>query len=253
MPENEPETHVYMTDDLNVLRETRASRSALFPPDLREQWREAVPETRTGPWIVQPHWPCAFRETIMYILGHEAMSNYQRRYMETMAEIATRQGGDILEVGYGLGIATAAIEKRRRKRKIQTHYVIELNRHLAEVARRVKNVTVMERDYNERMPEIEGKQFDGILYDGYPLSFDDIHRDGVIFIERVAEQKMLKPDGVLTFYTDSAQELGRRFLTFLRGLGFQNIQTKQVPITPPRRKRQVWRQDHFIAPIVRHH
>jgi len=251
MPSEHPEDRIYMTDDTEMLRETIESRKDKYPPDLKDRWRDAEPEVRNGEWVWQPGWPPCFRERVLYVEGHEVMSNYQYRYMCKMAEIATRNGGDILEVGYGLGLATREIEKWRQKRRLRIHCVLELNRRLADEARKLNDVTVVEGDYTGHVPELEGRQFDGVLYDGYPLKEDEMHRDGVLFIERLVRDRLLKSGGILTFYANAAEELGQRFRAFLKELGFTTIETEKVRVAPPKRKRQIWRQNHFLAPMAR--
>lgn len=250
MPDEKQEK-IYMIDDTRALQETMESRRSNFPPDLKDRWADAVPEERDGELIWQSRWPFVFRERITYILGHEVMSNYQMPYMKKLAEIATRNGGDILEVGYGQGLATREIESWRKKRRVQTHSVIELNRHLAAEARQNKNLEVIEGDYTGHLPALEGRQFDAALYDGYPLKEDEMHRDGIIFIERLVKDRLLKPNGILTFYANATKELGQKFRGFLTDLGFTSIETEKVLITPPKRKRQIWRQNYFLAPIAR--
>ncbi len=233
---------LYMTDYPEVLDATTASRRNLYTPDFRRQFIVATPDiekTKEG-------------ETVMRVMGHEVMSTYQIPYMQTLAEIVTRNGGDILNVGYGLGLLDEEIEKYRRKRKIGNHYVVEINAHIAAEARRNKQLTVIEGDWRGAINDFRGTQFDGIAYDGYPLSLEEVHRDGVMFIERIVERNLLKKGGILTFFVDAADHLGERFLGLLHTLGFDRVEVKKVPIQIPDRERQIWRQDHFLAPVVQY-
>lgn len=238
MPEDDP---LYMTDDLDSLRETTESRSELFPPDLEERWRNAKPDIRNGELLWQPRWPFCFREAITYILGHEVISNYQRHFMNRMAEVVTRSGGNILEVGYGRGDATRAIECWRQKRNLGEHVVIELNRHLAAEARTIPNVTVREGDWETLLLELDtkGRRFGGILYDGYPLKLEDLHRDGVPFIQEALRGELLAPGGLLVFFADTQNELGQPFCNYvLTQPGIVSVTSEAVQVTPPKRKRQ---------------
>jgi hypothetical protein len=78
-----------------------------------------------------------------------------------------------------------------------------------------------------------------------------MHRDGIVFIERLVRDRLLKPNGILSFYANATKELGQKFRGFLTDLGFTSIETEKVPINPPKRKRQIWRQNYFLAPIAR--
>ena len=116
---------LYMTDYSETLQKTIQSRTHLYIDELDKNWKNAKPileKTSQG-------------ETILSIMGFEVMSDYQRPYMKKLAEVVTRQGGNILNIGYGLGILDKEIEKYRDTRKLQQHYVIELNKYIARQAR----------------------------------------------------------------------------------------------------------------------
>lgn len=246
-----PSEKIYMVDDTRALEETMATRRSAFPSDLKERWRDAPPDVRDGELIWQLGWPLVFRERITYILGHEVMSNYQLPYMKKLAEIVTRNGGNILEVGYGQGHAAREVESWRRTRRLQTHCVLELNRYLAEEARKLPHVEVVEGDYMSTLPALDGRQFDGVLYDGYPLTENEMHRDGIVFMEHLVRNGLLKANGILTFYANATKQFGQKFTRFLSDLGFTSIEAERVPVTVPKRKRQIWRQNSFLAPIAR--
>lgn len=234
---------LHMTDSILELEPTIESRRNLYPPDLKDKWKTATPN------IIKS---ADKKETILEIMGHEVMSSYQLPYMKKLADIVTQNGGDILNVGYGLGILDDEIEKLRKKHKLNEHYVIEFNEGIAKQARKNKNLIVIEDDWHEAIMKFRGKQFDGIVYDGYPLDISEAHRDGIIFIEKVVERNLLKEDGILTFYIDARDKLGEQFKSYLKSLGFNHLKIVKVPIKAPERKRQIWRADHFLAPILKY-
>lgn len=232
----------YMVDDTSSLQETFESRKSLYPTNLKQKWKIAKPlmvRTEEG-------------ETLLKILDHEVMSTYQLPYMKKLAEIATRKGGNILSVGYGLGLLDTEIENLRKNRKIESHTVIELNHHIAEQARKKENIQVLEGDWYNIIEDFRGTQFDGIVYDGYPLTLQEVHRDGIIFIERIVSRNLLKEKGILTFYVDAPNQFGKQFTAYLKNLGFQVIDFEKIPIKAPKRNRQIWKYDHFLAPVLQY-
>ncbi len=234
--------HIYMTDNTSELKKTIMNRESLYPKNLRQAWRDAKPIiTKT-----------AEGETVMRILDHEVMSNYQIPYMKKLADIVTQNGGDVLNIGYGLGLIDNEIESYRKTRKIGRHVVIENNKYIAASARKNKNLEVIEDEWQNAINRFRGDQFDGIIYDGYPLSLAEIHRDGIVFIEKIVERNLLRKNGTLTFYVDAAEKFGDDFSGYLNKLGFAFVKVEKVGITPPNRERQIWVRDHFLAPTIKY-
>jgi guanidinoacetate N-methyltransferase len=233
---------LYMTDNPHFLHETRANRQGLYLKDLKKTWKNSKPQKTTT----------AEGEVILEVLGHEVMSTYQLPYMKKLADIVTQNGGDILNVGYGLGIIDREIEAYRKTRKLGVHTVIEINKHLVREAEKIPNLKLIESDWHDALESFHGEQFDGIVYDGYPLIPEELHRDGILFIEKVVQRNLLKKNGVLTFYVDAKDSFGKEFTSFLEHLGFEYIQTEKVPIIAPKRNRQIWKQDHFLAPTLKY-
>ncbi len=233
---------LYMTDDVASLSTSLDSRKILYTEDLRDAWRQALPSLETT----------EDGERIMHILGHEAMSSYAAPYMKRLGDIVTRNGGHILNIGYGLGILDTVIESYRASRNIQDHIIIEINTHLAKEAQAIPHATVLEGSWEEALHTLPQEHFSGIVYDGYPLDLTELHRDGILFIETVAKLKLLKSTGTLTFFVDAPDTLGTQFRGFLKNLGFDYLALETLPITPPKRHRKNWQFDHFLAPIVKY-
>ncbi len=229
-----------MTDDVDMLKKLMKNRRSFYFPQFSQTYVNTKPEikiTESG-------------ERILNVLGIEVMSDYQRPYMKKLAEVVTRNGGDILEVGYGLGILSEEIEKYRISRKLGKHYVIEINKHLADEARKSLNLDVHEGDWKSVIKTFGKKKFDGIVYDGLALKQEDMHCDGVVFIKGIAKKRLLKENGTLTFFVDAADSLGSRFLGLLQELGFKCTELYKIEIHIPERKRQIWSDNHFLAPVV---
>ena len=95
----------------------------------------------------------------------EVMMDWEASIMERSAEFVCENGGDILEIGFGMGIASDYIQSHSPT----SHTIIELHPQLAEKAREwatgKSNVTIVEGDWIDVISTL-GK-FDGIFYDTY--------------------------------------------------------------------------------------
>ena len=73
----------------------------------------------------------SFTENKLDILGHAVMEDWETPYMRELAYIATQNRGTVLEVGFGMGISAAFIQKY----PIDKHIIIEANKEVANKAR----------------------------------------------------------------------------------------------------------------------
>ena len=93
------------------------------------------------------------------------MMSWEHPVMQRSAEFVCENGGDILEIGFGMGIASDYIQSYNPN----SHTIIEMHPELAEKAREWAsnkvNVTIIEGDWIEEVSEL-GK-FDGIFFDAY--------------------------------------------------------------------------------------
>ncbi len=104
------------------------------------------------------------------VLMHEWESSIMKKHADFVCEL----GGNILEVGFGMGISANFIQENG----VSSHTIIELHPQIAEKAREwaadKPNVTILEGAWEEIIPtlqegtiQITPKKFDGIFYDTY--------------------------------------------------------------------------------------
>ncbi len=95
----------------------------------------------------------------------EVMMDWEKPIMERSAKFACENGGDILEIGFGMGIASDFIQSH----DLVSHTIIELHPQIAEKARLWANdkpdVEIIEGDWLEVLPTLN--KFDGIFYDTF--------------------------------------------------------------------------------------
>ncbi len=155
----------------------------LIPGADKEAWKAAAAEISSESLAIE---------------GHPVMEAWERPYMAALAAVATKNGGRVLEVGFGLGIASAAIQEAA----IEEHVIIEANgdvfrrlsRFAATAGRPVRPIDGL---WEEVLPRLEAGSFDGILYDTYPLNRESQHRHQFDFLGRA--RRLLRPAGVATY------------------------------------------------------
>lgn len=184
------------------------------------------------------------------MLGHPVMSGWEEPYMRKLAEIATVKvgSGRVLELGYGLGISAGFIQLNPPAE----HAIIEMNRHVADEARRFagrceSKVTILEGLWQEVVPSLPSESFQGILFDTYPMSDHEVDVIFYTFLEHA--YRLLAPGGVLTYYSDEATWFSPEHLDGLRAVGFTKVDGVLCTIAPPDGC-EYWRQPSILAPIV---
>lgn len=93
----------------------------------------------------------------------EVMMSWEAPIMEKSAEFVCQNGGDILEIGFGMGIASDYIQSHGPS----SHTIIEMHPQIAERARvwasDKPNVTIIEGDWIQEIDSLGN--FDGIFFD----------------------------------------------------------------------------------------
>ncbi|RJQ80606.1 class I SAM-dependent methyltransferase [Amycolatopsis panacis] len=189
--------------DLNALHAAAERR----PP----QRDSSFDQYRTDDWTSAQE---NLDEDELIIAGQEVMQAWERPLMHRMAAIATRTHGDVLELGFGMGISATAILAEG----VRSYTVIEANSHVAERARAWaaerpdQTITIVEGRWQDRIDELG--QFDGIFFDTYPTSEEEALAHNVedtFYAEHFlpAGARHLRPGGVLTYYTNEIDSLSR--------------------------------------------
>ena len=99
------------------------------------------------------------------------MHDWETEIMKKSADFVCELGGDILEVGFGMGISAGFIQDAGAK----THTIIEIHPQIAVKAREwaadKKGVTIIEGDWLEVLSTLKHsgapRKFDGVFFDPY--------------------------------------------------------------------------------------
>ena len=113
--------------------------------------------------------PARFTNTGLSIGGFSVVETWERPIQRKLCSVASRRGGKILEVGYGMGMASTHI----RQSQPQEHWIIEAHPDVAAKARlevsQQPGVTLIEDLWQNIVMNFPSRFFDGIVFDAYPL------------------------------------------------------------------------------------
>lgn len=143
------------------------------------------------------------------------MEDWQNPIMQAMAKAVTQNQGDVLEIGFGRGVAADFVQSH----KPTSHTLIECNRAVIDdyyapwrVGYEDREIHMVEGFWEDTLSSLGA--FDGILFHTYPLSDDEyverVQRSVTFaahFFEHAAAH--LKPGGVFTYLTMEEDSLSR--------------------------------------------
>jgi guanidinoacetate N-methyltransferase len=158
----------------------------------------------------------------------------------------------VLEVGYGMGISASALQACN----VDSHIVIEC--HPDVIAHCVRthrsalasgSMHLMTGYWQDVTPMLADASVDGILFDTFPLSNQEMAGTHLFFFEEA--YRLLKPGGVLTYFSSETTTLGARHLEGLEQSGFErrNISFELCAVNPPDGCRY-WSSSSIVAPTV---
>jgi len=195
--------------------------------------------------------PAKFDKHTLKIAGHPVMEDWETSYMQRLAEIATFRGGSVLELGYGMGISAGFIEQNPH---VKSHTVIECHPDVAKKAIDDFRESVEQSTFHlftgfweDVTPQMADESFDGILFDTYPLTEEEVHANHFWFFKEA--HRLLKKGGILTYYSDEPKYFSTKHLIKLKEAGFHDINFEVCEVdTPP--DCEYWQYDTMIAPII---
>ena len=118
------------------------------------------------------------------------MMSWEKPIMKRHAEIVCKNGGDILEIGFGMGISADYIQQQKPK----SHTIVEIHPEIAKKARNWSkdkiNITIIEDDWYNVVNDL--RTYDGIFYDAE----NDKYK--IDFYQMI--KTLLKDNSVYTFF-----------------------------------------------------
>ena len=175
------------------------------------------------------------RETLK---DEEIMENWQIPLMEEMAKIVGETHGDILEIGFGRGISSTAIQNCG----VRTHTIVECNDSIVDKFYNWKEdypgseIQLIHGKWQDIVDQFE--VYDGIFFHTYPLNEDDIMEHIVRSVTYAAHffptaSKHLRSGGVFTYQTNEIDSLSRAHqrlvFKYFTSLSLKIVDTFELP------------------------
>ena len=144
----------------------------------------------------------------------DIMELWQVPIMQRMAELVTKAGGSVLEIGYGRGISAEMISVLKPRQ----HTIVECVPSIADACRAwaeeraQSEVRVLEGRWEEVVDQFE--TYDGIFFHTYPMDSEE-YAQSARNLANVAEPffevaaKYLAPGGVFSYYSNEMDSLAR--------------------------------------------
>lgn len=207
-----------------------------YSKESHESWKKTAP---------------LYTEKALLIKSYQVMQRWEDNYMKSLAAIVTSKGGDVLEVGFGMGISAGYIQKSK---KIDLHTVIECHPAIIEFARKMFNkelksgrMKLLEGFWEDITPNLADKLYDGILFDSCPLDSGVEFFQFFPFFEEA--YRLLKDEGIFTYFSDESKEISSEHRKELKIAGFKNIDFKICKVHPPK-SCEYWKHNTIISPII---
>lgn len=201
-------------------------------PDVREDWC---------------HMEVALDSVELSVGGWQVMQAWERPLMARLAREVTRNAGDILEIGFGMGISANEIAACG----CDSYTVIEAHPRIADMARdwcerQPFPASVIEGFWQDAIEGI-GQQFDGILFDTYPLSAMERGQNHFEFIPHAPA--LLKDSGILTLYSDETIEFRTAHMALLLA-SFAEVRLVRVDDLRPPDGCEYWQSSTMVIPVA---
>lgn len=178
------------------------------------------------------------------LTAEEIMEDWQIPVMERMAAAIAKNGGSILEIGFGRGISAEMIQKY----DIDSHTIIECNDavvdqfHLWKAKHSGKAIKLVHGLWQDTIDTLG--LFDGIFFHTYPLNEDEYMRyvnGSTTFAEHFFSHaaKHLRSGGIFTYFSNEVDSLSREHQRRLL-CHFSSFSVSIVPLQMPEDVKDTW-------------
>ncbi len=149
-------------------------------------------------------------------IQYEVMMDWEDSLMSASAAYVCQNGGDILEIGFGMGISAGYIQSHQ----ITSHTIIENHPQVIEKlkiwAQDKPNVNIIEGDWYEVKDQLS--TYDGVFYDTFGDS------DMRYFSSSLSS--LIKPGGIATWWNSNPSETNY--------YNIPGVEYDQITTTPPK-------------------
>jgi guanidinoacetate N-methyltransferase len=178
------------------------------------------------------------------------MQRWEDSYMAQLASVVTKNGGTILEIGFGMGISSNYIQAA----DIDKHIVIEAHPTVTQHALslmhkeiKLSKFTIIQGFWETTTKLLADQVFDGILLDTCPLTQETLYyHDHHFFAEAY---RLLKTGGLFTYFSDEATQLSQEHSNALREIGFSQVSSYAIDVQPSKNCRY-WHESRLVVPVI---
>ena len=187
----------------------------------------------------------------------EIMEDWQIPVMKAMAEAVTDTHGDMLEIGFGRGVASSLIQEQQ----VRSHTIIECNAHVIEGFARWRSqypgrkIRLVEGMWQDVVDSLD--QYDGIFFHTYPLTEEDFAEQVVQSVTFAAHffpaaERLLRPGGRFSYLTNESDSLsrGHQRLLFRHFSSFSLSRVTGLPLPDDTRDAH-WSAEMVIVKAIR--
>ena len=181
----------------------------------------------------------------------QVMQDWERPLMQAMARIAAESRGDVLEVGFGMGISATYLQELG----VRSYTVVECNDEVISHFERWRE-RYPDRDLRlirGRWQDVEDQlgRYDAVFFDTYPLDEEEFAAAvlrQITFAEDFVEvaARCLRAGGVFTYYTNEIDSFSRRHQRLLLQ-HFRSLELRVVDDLAPPRDCNYWWADSMVA------
>ncbi len=152
--------------------------------------------------------------TQLDLADDEIMERWQRPLMEAMADVATAGHGDVLEIGFGIGVSATEIQARG----VRSHTIIECNDYVVGRFEQWRqeypdaDIQLVHGRWQDTLDNLG--TYDSIFFHTYPLNEEeriDHFSQGTTFAAHFVPSAAnhLRPGGVFTYLTNEIDSMSR--------------------------------------------
>ena len=200
--------------------------------------------------------PANYDGSQLIIQGHQVMQEWERPVMKAMAEWVAETHGDVLEVGFGMGISATYIQEVG----VKSYTLVECNDGVIEAFEKWRlsypnsDIRLIRGKWQDTT-ELLGS-YDGVFFDAYATSEEEITayvRNSVTFAQAFfpVASNCLREGGVFTYFTDEVDSFSRAHqravLEFFRSMTLSAVR----PLFPPQDCNYWWEDSMMIVKAIK--
>jgi guanidinoacetate N-methyltransferase len=181
----------------------------------------------------------------------DIMEDWQIPLMRAMAEEVAGAHGDVLEIGFGRGIASDFIQEVG----VKSHTIVEVNDSVVERFHQWRtkypqqDIRLLHGLWQDKVADFE--QYDGIFYHTYPLNEEEYLEQALVSVTYAeaffpVASAHLRPGGVFSYMTNEIDSLSRAHQRLLLK-HFSAFGVRIVPLKLAPDVRDTWYIDQMVV------